>query len=109
MPSGILCYLKVPDCAGILQDAMLKAGSWCGGMYDHRMDQQEYLPPQTGRRILVTGANSGIGYEAALVANYSGVLAIDCSRHSAIHEGSSRITGKPEATESLPVCRQFAN
>jgi NAD(P)-dependent dehydrogenase (short-subunit alcohol dehydrogenase family) len=24
------------------------------------------IPPQTGRRILVTGANSGIGYEAAL-------------------------------------------
>lgn len=24
------------------------------------------IPPQTGRRILATGANSGIGYEAAL-------------------------------------------
>jgi NAD(P)-dependent dehydrogenase (short-subunit alcohol dehydrogenase family) len=38
------------------------------------------IPPQTGRRILVTGANSGIGYEAALELARAGADVTQISR-----------------------------
>src|SRR3954451_9821973 len=76
------------------------------------------IPPQTGRLAVVTGATSGIGYEAALALAGAGAQVVLAARNGekaqhamasirGVHPGA-RLEARPLDTARLASAREFA-
>src|ERR1700734_660044 len=70
----------------------------------------KFIPPQSGRRVLITGANSGIGFETALELARNGAEVILPARTiEKAREAAARILHEVPTARSIPAVLDLAS